>query len=147
MKLELKNTEENILQSYNLIPYMNAFQNVKTALEIKKSIYSDKEYILEKLLEVGITQELVYKNINRLSGGQQQRVAIARSLASKSDIIFADEPTGNLDREKSQEIMSLFKNLAKLENKCIIIVTHDYDIASQADIQLLLEDQQLKEIH
>lgn len=136
-----------IFQAYNLIPYMNAFQNVKTALEIKKHPNSsDKEYIQEKLLEVGITQSLIYKNINQLSGGQQQRVAIARALASKSPIIFADEPTGNLDHDNSQEIMSLFKNLAEIENRCIIIVTHDHDISRQADTKLVLKDHQLKEV-
>lgn len=136
-----------IFQAYNLIPYMNSFQNIKTALEIKKQkVLTNQEYIEEKLQEVGIIQQQIYKNINQLSGGQQQRVAIARALATKSPIIFADEPTGNLDQEKSQEIMFLFKNLAKLENKCIIIVTHDYTIAQQADIQLLLKDRQLKEV-
>lgn len=135
-----------IFQAYNLIPYMTAFQNVKTALEIKKDASSTKDYIQEKLLEVGIDSQLTHKNINQLSGGQQQRVAIARALASKSPIIFADEPTGNLDQEKSQEIMTLFRKLAKIEKKCIIIVTHDSDIARQADTQLLLKDHQLKEV-
>lgn len=135
-----------IFQAYNLIPYMNAFQNVKTALEIKKDASSTKDYIQEKLLEVGIDSQLTHKNINKLSGGQQQRVAIARALASKAPIIFADEPTGNLDQEKSHEIISLFKELAKMEKRCIIIVTHDSDVARQADTQLLLKDHQLKEV-
>lgn len=135
-----------IFQAYNLIPYMNAFQNVSTALEIKKcKIPSRKLFIEDKLQSVGISKQLVYKNVNHLSGGQQQRVAIARAFATDSPLIFADEPTGNLDQEKSQEIMDLFKMMARVENKCIIIVTHDLEIAKQADVKLLLKDQQLKE--
>ena len=75
-----------------------------------------------------------------LSGGEQQRVAIARALACGSEIILADEPTGNLDSKNSRNIVEILKNLAHEENRCVIIVTHDPSVAEEADIVLKMED-------
>jgi len=139
-----------IFQAYNLIPYMTAFQNVKVGMEIKsRHIKNVNDYVKNKLKSVGITEELMHKNVMKLSGGQQQRVAVARALSADSPLIFADEPTGNLDQVTSKGIIDMLKELALLEKKCVIMVTHDLDIAKQADISLILKDnalQSLKEI-
>ena len=75
-----------------------------------------------------------------LSGGEQQRVAIARSLAAGSEIILADEPTGNLDSENSRSIIESLRRLAKEENRCVIVVTHDPVVAEAADVVLRMQD-------
>ncbi|MGX7148155.1 ABC transporter ATP-binding protein [Enterococcus ureasiticus] len=134
-----------IFQAYNLIPYMTAFQNVKVGMEIKSQhIKNINEYVKNKLKSVGITEELMHKNVMKLSGGQQQRVAVARALSADSPLIFADEPTGNLDQVTSKGIIDMLKELALLEKKCVIMVTHDLDIAKQADISLILKDNTLQ---
>ncbi|MEI5993113.1 ABC transporter ATP-binding protein [Candidatus Enterococcus mansonii] len=134
-----------IFQAYNLIPYMTAFQNVKVGMEIKSQHVSDvNEYVKNKLRSVGITDELMHKNVMKLSGGQQQRVAVARALSADSPLIFADEPTGNLDHVTSQGIIDMLKELALLEKKCVIMVTHDLEIAKQADISLILKENTLR---
>ena len=107
-----------IFQSYNLIPYLSAVENV--------------------LVPMSITKEKADRLVNQLSGGEQQRVAIARALATNVDIILADEPTGNLDEEMEQEIIDIFKDLAHMHNKCVIVVTHANEIAQQADEVLYL---------
>jgi len=119
-------------------------------MEIKsRHIKNVNDYVKNKLKSVGITEELMHKNVMKLSGGQQQRVAVARALSADSPLIFADEPTGNLDQVTSKGIIDMLKELALLEKKCVIMVTHDLDIAKQADISLILKDnalQSLKEI-
>ncbi|EOL45105.1 ATP-binding cassette domain-containing protein [Enterococcus caccae] len=133
-----------IFQAYNLIPYMTAYQNVKAALKIKKHKEKDlKKYIEKSLNDVGLDETMIYKNVLRLSGGQQQRVAVARALAAESPIIFADEPTGNLDQKTSQGIIDMLKEIALVEKKCVIMVTHDLGIAKQADVALLLKERTL----
>ncbi|WP_288940228.1 ATP-binding cassette domain-containing protein, partial [uncultured Streptococcus sp.] len=106
-----KNAVSTIFQAYNLMTYMTARQNVQTALEISnKSVDNAK---IEELFElVGIPKELIDKQVLQLSGGQQQRVAIVRALATEHDIIIADEPTGNLDEETTQDIVNIFKEIA-----------------------------------
>ena len=93
-----------------------------------------KQRALALLKDVGLNEEQGNRRILKLSGGEQQRVAIARSLSYDPEIILADEPTGNLDKETEDEIMEIFKNLAKKKNKCIIIVTHSNNVANKADI-------------
>lgn len=134
-----------IFQAYNLIPYMTAFQNVKIGMEIKnQQVDHINDYVKEKLKSVGITEELMHKNVMKLSGGQQQRVAVARALSTDSPLIFADEPTGNLDNVTSKGIIDMLKELALLEKKCVIMVTHDLEIAKQADISLILKENKLQ---
>lgn len=79
----------------------------------------------------------------KLSGGQQQRVAIARALASKAPVILADEPTGNLDENTADEIITILKKMAKERNKCVIVVTHSKQLAQSADVVLELKDKKL----
>lgn len=128
-----------VFQSYNLLPYMTALQNVITAMEITGStVLNKKEYALKMLESVNIHEKQARQRVLTLSGGQQQRVAIARSLCSQSDLIVADEPTGNLDENTAADIVRIFQDLAHKENKCIIVVTHDNDIARSSDITVKL---------
>jgi len=130
-----------IYQSLNLFPLLTAIENVMFPLEycgMSKS--KAKKIAVEKLESVGIDKPKHRRLPSMLSGGEQQRVAIARALASKSKIILADEPTGNLDTENSLNIVKLLKDLAISENVCVIVVTHDLAVAEQADIVLKLSD-------
>lgn len=123
-----------IFQSYNLLPHMSASENIILSMDISKLAIKDKQKKALELLErVGLTKEKGARRVLKLSGGEQQRVAIARSLSYNPDLILADEPTGNLDKETEEEIIEIFKNLAKEENKCIIIVTHSENVAKKAD--------------
>ncbi|WP_411167830.1 ABC transporter ATP-binding protein [Clostridium sp. MB05] len=129
-----------VFQSYNLIPYMTSLQNVVTAMEITKNKIENRKQKACALLEkTGLTREEIKRSVLKISGGQQQRVAIARALATEGDILFADEPTGNLDHDTAIEIIKLFKALAHESNKCIIVVTHSNDVAAQSDVKLKLK--------
>lgn len=123
-----------VFQSYNLIKYMTAAENVEVASDFDDRKVDPNQY-LEK---VGITAEEGKRLIGKLSGGQQQRVAIARALASNSPIIMADEPTGNLDEDTEEKIIEIFRNLAHKDNKIVIIVTHSRRVADKADRVLTL---------
>ncbi len=128
-----RNSVSTIFQSYNLITYMTARQNVQTALEISGRKGDCKQ--IETLFEsVGISNELIDKPVLQLSGGQQQRVAIVRALTTGHDVIIADEPTGNLDEETTQDIVKIFKAIAHEQNKTVIIVTHEAAVAQETDI-------------
>ncbi len=93
----------------------------------------------ELLAQMGIDEAQRKRNVMQLSGGQQQRVAIARALASKAPILLADEPTGNLDEDTANEIISIFQKLAHEQEKCVVVVTHSRELAEQADIVLRLK--------
>ncbi|MGM7684133.1 ABC transporter ATP-binding protein [Cytobacillus sp. Hm23] len=124
-----------VFQSYNLLPYMTAIQNVITAMEITGSDEANKrDFALSMLKKVGITEKQAGQKVLTLSGGQQQRVSIARALSCKSDLIVADEPTGNLDEKTAKDIVKLFQDLAHKEEKCVIVVTHDNNIANVSDV-------------
>jgi len=128
-----------VFQSYNLLPYMTALQNVLTAMEITGSKHKNKKAVAIKMLQkVGISESQANQKVLTLSGGQQQRVSIARALCCDADLIVADEPTGNLDEETAQEIVQLFQELAYKEGKCVIVVTHDQDIAKLSDTVIKL---------
>ena len=119
-----------IFQSYNLIDYMTPVENVKLTAK------QDALFVLKQL---GLTEDEAKRNVMKLSGGQQQRVAIARTLASDTPIILADEPTGNLDEDTANEIISIFQKLAHEQEKCVVVVTHSRELAEQADIVLRLK--------
>lgn len=134
-----------VFQAYNLLTYLSAYQNVQVAMEISGHTIPEREKHIRKLLaSVGIDETMQDKKVTHLSGGQQQRVAIARALAADSDLIVADEPTGNLDEETSQEIVNLFKSIAHEQNKTVILVTHDQDVTQQADVAYELAQKTLK---
>lgn len=133
-----------IFQSYNLLSYMTALQNVMAAMEISRVKRPNmKEYAIELLEKVGITRDMATRSVRQMSGGQQQRVAIARALSTNVDLIVADEPTGNLDKETAADIITIFQKLAKEEGKCIIAVTHSEQLAKVADVVLKLKDGKL----
>ncbi len=123
-----------VFQSFNLLPHLTALENVVLSMEINHIKENKKEKAIQLLEEVGIDQTKANRRVLKLSGGEQQRVAIARSLSYNPDIIIADEPTGNLDHETENDIMEIFTELAHKQNKCVIIVTHSKNVASQADI-------------
>ena len=135
-----KNDIGIVFQNYNLIPYLNGYQNVLVAMGISDNVDKStmKEKAFEDLESVGIDKETALRKVNQLSGGEQQRVAIARALSTDISILMADEPTGNLDKETAQTIIEIFKRLAHKEDKCIIVVTHSDMIANQSDIILKL---------
>lgn len=123
-----------VFQSYNLLPHLTAVENIILSMNISNLKITNKEETAISLMEkVGLTRNQKDRRVLKLSGGEQQRVAIARSLSYNPLMILADEPTGNLDKETENEILKIFKNLAK-EDKCIIIVTHSENVCSQADI-------------
>ncbi|MGT2960247.1 ABC transporter ATP-binding protein [Streptococcus caballi] len=140
-----KNAVSTIFQAYNLLTYMTARQNVSTALEITGKTADQTE--IENLFDlVGIDKSLIDKPVLQLSGGQQQRVAIVRALATEHNIIIADEPTGNLDEETTQDIVRIFKDIAHKQNKTVIIVTHETAVAEQADIIFELKKKQFSQL-
>lgn len=96
------------------------------------------------MIELGLNPNQIKRNVMKLSGGQQQRVAIARALASKAPVILADEPTGNLDENTADEIITILKKMAKERNKCVIVVTHSKQLAQSADVVLELKDKKLQ---
>ncbi len=123
-----------VFQSYNLLPHLTAIENIILSMNVSNLNTADKEEQAISLMEkVGLTKNQKDRRVLKLSGGEQQRVAIARSLSYNPLMILADEPTGNLDKETENEILKIFKSLAK-EDKCIIIVTHSENVCSQADI-------------
>jgi putative ABC transport system ATP-binding protein len=127
-----------VFQFYNLVPVLTAEENIllPILLDNKKP---DKAYINELLDLLGL-QDRKNHLPSELSGGQQQRVSIARALAYKPSIILADEPTGNLDSKNSREILDLLKISVKRYNQTLMVITHDIDIASQADRIITIED-------
>lgn len=130
-----------IYQNFNLLPLLTATENVMLPLEMKGFAHKDALIIAgERLYDVGLDKKTCERYPSMLSGGEQQRVAIARTLASESKIILADEPTGNLDESNSCNIIDLLKGLVQDGNCCAIVVTHDIAVAEQADEVLKLID-------
>ena len=130
-----RNTDIGIVfQSYNLLPHLTAIENIILSMDISKVKVKDKVSKSIELMEsVGLSSNLKDRRVLKLSGGEQQRVAIARSLSYNPEIILADEPTGNLDHETENEILSIFCNLAHKQNKCVIIVTHSQNVCNLVD--------------
>ncbi len=129
-----------VFQAYNLLPRTSTYENVELPL-LYASKYSKaerKQIVVEALEKVGLQQKLANKS-NELSGGQQQRVAIARAIVNKPNIIFADEPTGNLDTRTSFEIMAIFQKLNE-QGTTIVLVTHENDIANFAQRKVVFKD-------
>jgi putative ABC transport system ATP-binding protein len=130
-----------IFQAFQLLPLLTVLENVCYPMELGGVKPSDARPRAKKLLEsVGIRQEKIKRFPSNLSGGEQQRVAIARSLATGAKLILADEPTGNLDVANSKNVMEILHNLAHKEDYCVIVVTHDMDIAKAADVVYRMKD-------
>ncbi len=124
-----------VFQSYNLLPHLTAIENIILSMNVSNlKLSNKKEKAIELMKSVGLNENQKDRRILKLSGGEQQRVAIARSLSYNPKIILADEPTGNLDKETENDILKILIDLAKEQNKCIIIVTHSENVCNQADI-------------
>ena len=133
-----------IFQNYNLVPILNVYENIVLPVELDGDTV-DKKFLNEIVHLLGLEDKL--KNMpNNLSGGQQQRVAIARALIAKPDIIFADEPTGNLDSKSGGEVMEMLQSIWKKMGKTLVIITHDSRIARMADRQFVIVDGVLSEV-
>ena len=130
-----------VFQFFNLISTQNVLENIVLPIHLDNE-QVDNDYIEEVIQLLGL-EDKKYAFIHELSGGQQQRVAIARALASKPAIIFADEPTGNLDAKSSQEVVDLLKIAQRKYHETVIMVTHDELIASIADRIITIEDGQI----
>lgn len=135
-----------IYQDFHLFPLLTAAENVMYPMELQKVKGKEAKLRARELLDSMGLKEHCYRHFpNMLSGGERQRVAIARALASRPKVLFADEPTGNLDSENSRHIMEILYDLAHEQNYCVIIITHDPDIAAAADLVLQLKDGALEE--
>jgi len=128
-----------IFQMYNLIPVLNAFQNVELPLLLTKLSKSDRRKHVETALGVVGLSERMNHYPRQLSGGQEQRVAIARAIVADPTFLLCDEPTGDLDRKSADEIMALLAELVGKHNKTILMVTHDPVVAARAHTTLHLE--------
>lgn len=117
---------------------MNIYQNIVLPLELDHADI-DSEFVKELIDELGLDDQ-IFKMPDELSGGQQQRAAIARALVTRPAIILADEPTGSLDSENSEKVISLLGNMARKYNQTIGMVTHNVDIAHRADRMIRIED-------
>ena len=125
-----------VFQNYNLIDYLTPLENVRLV---------NKQTGKDILLELGLDETQIKRNVLQLSGGQQQRVAIARALVSEAPVILADEPTGNLDEQTAGDIIAILKKLAKERQKCVIVVTHSKEVAEASDVVLELSRRSLIE--
>lgn len=122
-----------IFQSFNLMPMLSAVENVALPLTFQGADKADRNKRAEAVLKlVGLSKHKKHKPM-QMSGGQQQRVGIARALVVEPEIIFADEPTGNLDSKTSAEVMHLMKDIIRKQNQTLIMVTHDDHLAEYAD--------------
>lgn len=127
-----------VFQSYNLVQELTGYENILLPIMLDKK-KPDEKY-LEKIIDMLGIEERLEHLPSALSGGQQQRIAIARALANKPSILFADEPTGNLDGQSGREVLSLLKYASKELGITLILVTHDLHVAEQADRILTIED-------
>ncbi len=134
-----------IFQTFNLLPVLNARENVELPMETMKMTKAERKERANKLLKtVGLEDRWNHKP-NELSGGERQRVAIARALANSPTLILADEPTGNLDSRTGKSIMKLLRELNHNLGTTIIVVTHDVRMAKKADKQFYVDDGKVKE--
>jgi putative ABC transport system ATP-binding protein len=122
-----------VFQSYNLLPMLTAIENVSMPLTFRGVPKSVRDKRAKEMLKaVGLETHMKHKP-SQMSGGQQQRVGIARAFVAMPEIVFADEPTGNLDSRTTKEVMELITKMARENNQTLVIVTHDLEIASYAD--------------
>ncbi len=132
-----------VFQSFHLLPGLTALENTSLPLELANIDDAEKQ-AKQKLEEVGLA-ERIHHYPNQLSGGEQQRVAIARAFAGNPKILFADEPTGNLDQKTAQRIIDLLFKMNKENGTTLVMVTHDNEIASHCDRQVVIAGGELSE--
>ncbi len=130
-----------IYQNFNLFAHLTALENAAYPLYMRKMPRGEANDIArDRLFSVGMKEEQFSRMPNMLSGGEQQRTAIARALSAGSEVVLADEPTGNLDSENSKNIVDILKRLSYEEERCVIVVTHDPLVAGAADVTLQIKD-------
>lgn len=135
-----------IFQSYNLLQTMNAVENVALPLSFRGMAKKERNELAKKYLRlVGLEKQMKHM-ANAMSGGQQQRVGIARALAVNPQIIFADEPTGNLDSKTTMEVLRLMRKIVREQQQTLIMVTHDNHLATFADRQFHIVDGKILKI-
>lgn len=135
-----------VFQSYNLLSTFSALENVSLPLIFRNVSKGQRDKKVKEMLKaVGLGQRLTHKP-SQMSGGQQQRVSIARAFVNSPNIVFADEPTGNLDTKTTEEIMALIISMAKEHNQTLIIVTHDVEISTYADRIVYIRDGNIEKI-
>lgn len=135
-----------VFQSYNLIPTLSAIENVSLGLTFRGVPRKKRDKMAKEMLEaVGLGNRLNHKP-SEMSGGQQQRVSIARAFVGKPKIVFADEPTGNLDTKTTMEVMELITSIAKKNKQTLIIVTHDVEISSFTHRVVYIRDGNVEKI-
>ena len=135
-----------IFQSFNLMGTMNAIENVALPLTFQGMDRKSRNRKAEEMLDLVGLQKHKQHRPNQMSGGQQQRVGVARALVVEPEIIFADEPTGNLDSNTSVEVMNLMKKVVREKNQTLVMVTHDNYLAGFADLVLRIKDGKIIEI-
>lgn len=133
-----------VFQQFHLLPVLTARENIMMPLLLDKK--KEKEPYLDKLCELLRIKDRLSHLPHELSGGQQQRVAIARALIAEPDVIFADEPTGNLDSRSGEEVMNLLDEIRSEFGKTLIVITHDERIAKMAKRRFMITDGVLSEI-
>ena len=135
-----------VFQAYNLISSMTALENVEFPLVFKRvPLKKRRNLAKEMLVKVGLGSRLTHKP-KEMSGGQQQRVGIARAFVAKPEIVFADEPTGNLDTKTTIEVMELIKQMARDNKQTIVMVTHDRSLAAYADKVIHILDGKIQSV-
>lgn len=127
-----------VFQAFNLVPTLSAIENITLPMDLA-GVTPDPAWLDQVVTTVGLADRLSHRP-NELSGGQQQRVAVARAMASRPDIIFADEPTGNLDSRTGNEILQFMRDAVDTMGQTIVMVTHDANAAAFADHVLFLAD-------
>ena len=133
-----------IFQAFCLLPLLTVRENVCLPMEMQGVPENEaRQRAAEALVKVGIEESKHKRFPSALSGGEQQRVAIARSLCSGAPVLLADEPTGNLDGENTRIVMEILRRLAHEEGRCVIVVTHDPEVAESADLVLRMKDGEL----
>lgn len=133
-----------VYQAFHLFPLLNALENVMYPMELQGMPRREaRKRAAECLEEVGLEEKILHQYPRMMSGGEQQRVAIARAMASSGKILLADEPTGNLDSENEAHIVELLKRLAHEMDYLVIVVTHNPEVARQADVRMTMKDGRL----
>lgn len=130
-----------VYQAFHLFSLLNALENVMYPLELQGLSRREARQRAEECLEeVGLEKKILNQYPRMMSGGEQQRVAIARAMAAQGRILLADEPTGNLDTENEEHIVELLKRLAHERDYLVIVVTHNPEVARQADVRMTMKD-------
>lgn len=133
-----------IYQAFHLFPMLTALENVMFPMELRNVKKKEAKARAQKLiLQTGLPEKIFHQFPQMMSGGEQQRVAIARAFASGGNILLADEPTGNLDTENEQKIVELLRMSADKRDYAVIVVTHNPQVAAQADVILKMKDGRL----